>query len=93
MSDFARAFCDAANDHERQVALSDLAVHFRGTNEKPVERFLAQVACNESHSKDIRLIAYIVLFEVANRPLKDLPPLRDFKIPENLELSFLNQYL
>ena len=92
MSDFARTFCNATNDHERQIALSDLALCYRGTNEKQVERFLAQVARSESHSKDTRLIAYIVLFEVANRPLEDLPPLHDFKIPEHLDLSFLNQY-
>jgi hypothetical protein len=84
-----QCFNDATDDDVRVAALDQLASSFRGTNAETVTRFLARIVLAESHSSDVRLVAYFVLFEVCNRPLSVLPPVHEFKIPENLDLAFL----
>jgi hypothetical protein len=82
-------FKNAADDNMRVVALAQVATAFRGTNAKTIAKFLAEIVLSESYSRDVRLVAYLVLFEVCNLPLYNLPLVHDFKIPEDLDWNFL----
>src|SRR5262245_9041435 len=67
------SFRRASDDSAKVYALDDVAAHFRGTNSKPIAKFLAEVVLAESYCKDVRLVAYLVLYEVCGRALDTLP--------------------
>ena len=83
-------FCIATDDRTRIALLDQIASAFLGTSNRGVACFLAGIVLTELHSRDVRLVAYFVLFEVCGRRLSELPLAPYFKIPENLDLPFLN---
>jgi hypothetical protein len=87
------AFESASNDHSRIAALDLAAQEFRDSKEKSVMVFLAETALDKAYSKDVRLVAYLVLYEVSARDLCALPDVHLFKMPEDLDLSFLHECL
>ena len=88
---FIRAAFDmASNDNERVAALDLAAKDYRGSMDNSVMSFLAETVLDTSYSKEVRLVAYLVLYEVSSRDLRALPNVDRFKMPESLDLAFLN---
>ena len=73
------------------AAISQPAARFSVTDDKKAAKFLARIVLTESHSREVRLIAYLVLFQVCNRPESVLPPINQFRIPEDLDFPFLHE--
>jgi hypothetical protein len=88
-----RIVLQAADHRTRGRTLTHLAETHRGTRDPKIAGLLARVVRNEGETKDVRLIAYFVLFEVAGRPLQQIPPLDQLSFPEGLDWAFVDSYL
>jgi hypothetical protein len=75
------------------IALADIALHFRRTNDQSTCKFLAGVVIDESHPRDLRVAAYYSLFEVSGRDVWALPLIHQFRIPDDLDMGLLSEYL
>jgi hypothetical protein len=84
-------FTSATDDDSRAAILTQVAADFWHSKDKEVTEFLARAVLDETYSRDVRLIAYIVLFEVCDRDLWQIPPLHEFRVPENFDLPFLGK--
>jgi hypothetical protein len=85
-----RAFKHASNDIARVKVLDQIADTFSASSDKTIAKFLAELTLTDSCSRDVRLVAYFVLYEVCDRRLANLPPAHEFMIPEHLDLAFLH---
>src|SRR5438045_1129144 len=74
-------------------SVAEIANRFWHTNDARTRRFLAGVVLDELRPVDMRLAAYCALFEVCGRELRTLPPINEFKIPDDFNLRFLNECL
>jgi hypothetical protein len=88
-----RQFQGAVDNCARVKVLAGAAGDYFGTQHKGVARFLAGVVLSEVFSRDVRLSAYFSLFEVCGRDLWTLRPVQEFKIPDDLDLPFLQECL
>ncbi len=91
--EFEMVFWNTPNENAQGIALADLAGRYHGTNDKRIAKFLAEIVVGEGYSRDIRISAYVFLFEVVNRALTEIPSLGDFRVPESMDLPFVYQYL
>lgn len=88
-----RAFNDSAADDARIACLGQALTEFAGTRDTDLLRFMAHVALADSYSRDVRVIAYIALFEVGGLPVYHLPLIRDFNVPRDFDMALLRQFV
>ncbi len=56
-------------------------------------QILAEIALSGSYPRDLRLIAYICLFEITGRSLCNIPRVDLMRIPEDFDMGIINEYL
>jgi hypothetical protein len=76
----------------RAHCLAQIAANYRGTEDPKVSSLLAKIVRNESESRDRRLIAYFVLFEVVGRPLTEIPLPNGLPLLDDLDWAFVDSY-
>ena len=84
---------DIGQDDKQMAALVRASSTFRGTKDKIISKFLATIALDQTYSRNVRLFAYSALFQVCDRLPSRLPPFDEFKMPEDLDMSFLQEYV
>jgi hypothetical protein len=99
-------FMDAQDDEARMRVLNQLSAIFnemelaaidqqatklRVVDHKKIAKFLAGIVLKDSYARDVRLIAYLVLYQVCGRSESTLPHINRLRMPEDLDIAFLHE--
>jgi hypothetical protein len=85
----------ALTDPDTQVrclALTKLALCYKGTGNARIGGLLATLAANESADLKLREAAYRYLFVLCGRPLFEWPPLNGFELLRDANWDFVAEY-
>ena len=86
---YVRLAREDADTHVRTLALFYLGYEYYGTGESTVRKLLIDIIGDESETRDIRLVAYMALFDLVGRPLYEMPALHLLRLPEDLDTKLL----
>ena len=74
-------------------SISKPEARFSVADNEDAARFLAGIVLDKSWTRDVRLAAYLILFQVCDRSVFTLPNIDVFKIPEDFDIPFLHKCL
>ena len=79
-------------DRLRADAIGKLSLRYLKTGNIEVSKAFADIVANESESRDLRIWAYINLYEVSTRSYAEYPSLDVFSFPRDVDWDFVELF-
>jgi hypothetical protein len=76
----------------RSRAIGCLGACFHDTDNRRLERLLADIVCNESATYAQRRAAYVALFEISGANMPWVEVIANLRIPEDIDWAFVESF-